>query len=1026
MTDRRREGRTRLACAAIGATIAILAAGAAWSQTLEERINEEVRALDSNSIYMRTGRIDTMVDRVALADRLAERNVARRLVIQLDGPMTSDRREKLAASGVRILDYLPVNSYIANIENADALRAADLDFVQWSSTYQSAWKIDPEIGVRDYQTQERKDLGDAGIAAVVITLFADSTEEDVQRVIKTINAFDGADVVVRDELGGNPILNATIPLWETPRVASIQDVQYIEEAPEITPRNSTNRWIVQSNQTNVTPLYENGLRGEGQIVGILDGRLDQNHCSFSDTNPIGPTHRKIVAYNSSSGADVHGTHVGGTVVGDNGDNTATRGVAYEGKLAFNTTPSFNEAAIVGRLNTHHNQGARVHTNSWGNDGTTSYDSLARGFDVFLYDNEDDIVLLAVTNGGVLRNPENAKNLLACGASQDTPNQGSHCTAGIGPTIDGRRKPEIYAPGCSTQSASAGSGCGLTSLTGTSMATPALAGVAMLVRQYYVDGFYPSGGASASDGFTPSGALIKATMLNSATDMTGIAEYPSNLEGWGRVLQDDSLFFTGDSRSLFIKDVRNASGMSTGQNDVETLNVISNSEQLRVTLVWTDAPAAAGASFAPINDLNLEVVAPDGTTYLGNVFSGGSSTAGGSADDRNNVEQVHVNNPAPGAWDVRVIANGVNVGTQGFALVVTGDVALGPAPLTIAASNTPELIAPGDSATFDVVIDPRDSDFVGGSAMLHYRYDGGAFQTTPLVNVGGMNWEATLPTVDCPDVPEFYVSAESVEDGVATSPSGAPSNFFDAAVGVVTTVLIDDAEGDLGWTMGLPGDTASTGVWERVDPIGTAAQPENDHTDAGSVCFVTGQQPPGGTLGTNDVDFGPTTLLTPVFSLTPGDNATISYWRWFSNSSGAAPNTEVFQIDITSDGVNWENVETVGPAGAGTSGGWVQHSFNPAAHVTLSSTMQMRFIATDPDPGSVVEAAIDDFSVTTFSCTSVVDPCPWDLDGDGAVGSGDLASLIGTWGQSGAADFDGSGTIGSEDLAELIGNWGPCP
>lgn len=53
-------------------------------------------------------------------------------------------------------------------------------------------------------------------------------------------------------------------------------------------------------------------------------------------------------------------------------------------------------------------------------------------------------------------------------------------------------------------------------------------------------------------------------------------------------------------------------------------------------------------------------------------------------------------------------------------------------------------------------------------------------------------------------------------------------------------------------------------------------------------------------------------------------------------------------------------------------------------------------------------------------------CPADLDGSGAVGSGDLASLLGQWGAPGPADIDGSGTVGSGDLASLLGAWGPCP
>lgn len=55
------------------------------------------------------------------------------------------------------------------------------------------------------------------------------------------------------------------------------------------------------------------------------------------------------------------------------------------------------------------------------------------------------------------------------------------------------------------------------------------------------------------------------------------------------------------------------------------------------------------------------------------------------------------------------------------------------------------------------------------------------------------------------------------------------------------------------------------------------------------------------------------------------------------------------------------------------------------------------------------------------------PCPTDLDGDGATGATDLASLLGAWGTPGAgADIDGDGIVGALDLAVLLGAWGNCP
>jgi hypothetical protein len=54
-------------------------------------------------------------------------------------------------------------------------------------------------------------------------------------------------------------------------------------------------------------------------------------------------------------------------------------------------------------------------------------------------------------------------------------------------------------------------------------------------------------------------------------------------------------------------------------------------------------------------------------------------------------------------------------------------------------------------------------------------------------------------------------------------------------------------------------------------------------------------------------------------------------------------------------------------------------------------------------------------------------CPGDLDGDGAVGFGDVLDVIAAWGPCAACpeDLDGNGAVGFSDLLVLIGVWGPC-
>ncbi|MEZ6015063.1 MAG: M14 family zinc carboxypeptidase [Planctomycetota bacterium] len=192
------------------------------------------------------------------------------------------------------------------------------------------------------------------------------------------------------------------------------------------------------------------------------------------------------------------------------------------------------------------------------------------------------------------------------------------------------------------------------------------------------------------------------------------------------------------------------------------------------------------------------------------------------------------------------------------------------------------------------------------------------------------------------------------------------------VGSAMTIAAWDFEAptDEGWALGLPND-ATTGHWVRVDPVGTLAQPEDDHTSSGTRCFVTGQGLPGGALGDNDVDGGSTTLVSPPFDLVGVNGPSLSYWRWYSNDTGGAPNADVFDVSVSADdGATWTLLERVGPAGAGTSGGWELVDVDLAAVITPTDRMRVRFVASDLGTGSIIEAALDDVAVRGFvGCTA---------------------------------------------------------
>ncbi len=215
------------------------------------------------------------------------------------------------------------------------------------------------------------------------------------------------------------------------------------------------------------------------------------------------------------------------------------------------------------------------------------------------------------------------------------------------------------------------------LSGTSMSNPLTAGGAAVVRDYY----------SKAYSVNATAALVKATIINSAVDMAdenndGVNDndypIPNNHEGWGRVNLDAATDGT-------IQFVDEGTGLSTGGS--ANFQVTSSGGPLKVTVVWTDYPSTEAASINLVNDLDLTVTGPSGT-FRGNVFSGGWSAAGGTADRRNNVENVYIQNAAAGTYTVTVGAFNIPNGPQKFALVVDGGTfGSGPTP-TPGPTNTP--------------------------------------------------------------------------------------------------------------------------------------------------------------------------------------------------------------------------------------------------------------------------------------------------------------------------------------------------
>lgn len=639
--------------------------------------------------------------RVAPELRLSAGSSTERWIVQFHRPLTREQRELLTKEyGLKLTAYIPNQAYLERLPSEARAKLQQLGLVRALVAYGPGFKISPRIGKVRFRTEERRRMTGLLLRAV---LFDDASLPEVTAALAAIPGVSQVEARDFREQGAPARIEFLLASKRNlPQVARLEGVRWIEEVAEQIEDNGNTAGTIQSGTPGTVPVWDKGIHGEGQIVGVIDGGvLDINHCMFQDPagNTPGPLHRKVLEVRGPTAAS-HATFVSGIVAGDDFNNLGTganRGNAWAARLVAGR----RSEGILSALTSNSAQGATIHTNSW-HDNTNGagnpalYNTTAADADTFTWNNEDHLVLGSMGNNGEEQGPPGtAKNSLGITASLRDPNEMGVGDGNDGPTADGRRKPDLVTPGCLITSAQVSTACtiSLSNACATSWATPAAAATTALIRQYYTEGWYPTGTPQPANVKNPSGALIKATLLNATIDMTNEAGYPSNTEGWGLARLNNTLFFPGAPRQLRAWDVRNADGLATGEFRTFSVDVASAVEPLKVTLVWTEPPGTSGAANPVINNLNLTVIAPNGSTFLGNAFAAGQSTTGGAPDALNNVEQVLVGSPAVGTWTVRVAAPAVNVGLpgQGFAVTAT------------ASMSAPQIQVPGDLHLAEVCV-----------------------------------------------------------------------------------------------------------------------------------------------------------------------------------------------------------------------------------------------------------------------------------------------------------------------------------
>ncbi|MCE2884630.1 MAG: FG-GAP-like repeat-containing protein [Planctomycetaceae bacterium] len=345
------------------------------------------------------------------------------------------------------------------------------------------------------------------------------------------------------------------------------------------------------------------------------------------------------------------------------------------------------------------------------------------------------------------------------------------------------------------------------------------------------------------------------------------------------------------------------------------------------------------------------------------------------------------------------------------------------------SGRPATLNPDGTNSFAVNVTIQGGgSVVAGTAKLYVSTNGGSsYTSTALTPTGSASYLATFPDVDCGDVVRYYVGATLSNGGPTFDPATAPSAFFTAPVQTGSaTIAAESFEGAAtGWAPATEGATTG-GQWVLGVPVGTAsggsaASPSADATPgSGTRCFMTGLGVAGGTAGSQDLDGGPATLTSPTYDLSAVTGAQVSMAIWFFCDDILTTPTQADKMRVeVSNGGPWVLMEEIT-----TNQQWANRTYNLGSFVTLNSTVRVRLFVNDTPNDSVTEAGLDEFVLSASECVSAP-ACPADLNSDGTVDAGDLATMLSAWGGA-KYDLDGDGTVGASDLATMLSSWGTCP
>lgn len=564
------------------------------------------------------------------------------LLVQFAGIPDQAAQAGIARLGVKLLDYLPDNAYLASVPEALPLAQLNAYGVRAYLLPNAPLQLAKSLLLGQYPDWAMR--GDD--IALMVLPYRDCEHSAVLASLRNHST------VVTEGAQARAIQVQVQPS-QIEALRALPFVQYIEPvAPASTPDDIRGRSLHRSNVINANYGAGRHYDGTGITVGLADDGTIGPHIDYTG---------RLTQY-ATANTGTHGDMTSGIFFGAGNRNPDIQGHATGAYMHYWDIGSYTH--IVDAVTHFNNLGVTLTSTSYSQGQGGVYTNDAEFIDAQIYNQPWLEHVFSAGNAGTANHGygagagwanitggyKAAKSVITCGNLNNV--DVLEASSSRGPADDGRIKPDICANGANQLSTDAPNTDQVGG--GTSAASPSVAGCVTQLYHAY---------KTLNGGNLPASGLIKASILNTAEDLGNPG--PDYKHGWGRINSLRAVRVLEDNRYLH-------DSVSQGGTRTHTLNVPAGTSELRVMVYWTDYPGSPAAAKALVNDLNITVTngsvfqpwrldpTPNATNLNANAVRGN--------DDLNNMEQVTIANPAAGTATVTVSGGTVPFGPQDYWLV----------------------------------------------------------------------------------------------------------------------------------------------------------------------------------------------------------------------------------------------------------------------------------------------------------------------------------------------------------------------